>query len=191
MSNNHFYKLLFNTQEKKLSTIIDQEITRVPYDIFRRCSKIELSTAKSISTSTLKTKDVEKMGDYIENSIDWPICSTKMANILISLCTDAIEIIDAPKIIDLKGKEHHDAKAFNVLPSPKCIDLDRSNVVYSADGKIRGIYDIAISANHEIDPDTHIFRPREWPSTIIISKQLAQAFTAAKLSGLAYEPIDS
>jgi hypothetical protein len=190
MSNHEYYRLIFNSEDKKLSTIIDQDIVDTPYDIFSRGEKIEQKFVDNIRLSTLTTKSIYNLGDYIQNSLGWPICSQKMASLIESVCQNSVEIIGAPKIVDKKGEAIDDLKVINIFPKPSCIDLNQSNVAYASDGRIRGIYDLSFLRKNQITPDLHIFRPCEWLTPIIITRLLAKTLSDNKLSGVAFWPID-
>jgi hypothetical protein len=181
------YILLFDTADRSLSTVIDQDI-HAPYDVLRRCAPLDQSLRDAIRSSTMTTKDLAKLGDYIENAIDWPICSTSFASVLQIICKDSVEIVAGPKLVNSQGSERGNIKAFNVLQSPSCVDIQNSTVAYASDGRIRNIYDLRVLW-HEVPRGVQAFRPKEYPATIIITKSLAEALTEHKVSGVAFLPI--
>jgi hypothetical protein len=184
-----FYELLFNTNDKKLSTIIDQDIVETPYDLFRRCEPLEQIFKDGLRASTMTTSNASRLGDYVENSIDWPLCSPRFATLLRELGPDVLEIVDGPNLVCLGGSEARATEVFNLLQCPPCIDLKKSNVAYASDGRIRGVYEIVISRHHAIPENLHIFRPKEWLAAILVSRALAQRLTKQKITGVAFAPV--
>lgn len=189
MNLTEYYALLFDSCDKKLSTIIDQEIIDTPYDIFQRCAPIDSNARIGLRESSFQTKNVAKLGDYIENAIDWPLCSARFAKLIYSLCPDAVELIDAPRIYDSSGRVELGAKVINILVSHPCLDIEKSTIVRRPNGQIRSVYEKFLRPNHGIPEGTHIFRPTEWPPAILISGQMAKWLCEAKVTGITYEPI--
>ncbi len=185
--NTKFFEMIFKS-DKKLATVIDQDINGVPYDAFRKCAPLSDEIRSNIQQCSFKTTNVEKLGDFIENSIDWPLCSARLIDLIQEFNGAAVEVVGAPPLIDQKGQESRAQFLFNPLLSVPCIDLKKSNVAYSNDGSIRGIYDIALDGAAVIPPGAHIFRPAEWSAILLVTEAMAKAMTAQKFSGITFQP---
>jgi hypothetical protein len=183
------YQLLFDTGNRRLSTIIDQDISGVPYSAFRQCRPLPADAKKQLANCRLYTRDIDQLGDYIQNSFGWPLCSTAFADCVGSLAGDGVEVVAAPPLIDKKKRTADDRLLLNPLACLPCIDLGRSRVSRDQDGQIVGIYEVAFDSARLLPPSAHLFRAAEWMFPLFVSHALAQAMTRRGLTGMAFLPI--
>jgi hypothetical protein len=125
--------------------------------------------------------------DYVANPISWPICSERMTAFLVKRSPDCIQLIDAP-LFDARTNEHVNGyKIINVIKLIPCLDLDKSQYKSwdESTGTVQNLSYRVIKAD-QIPQNTHIFRIKEYFSSVYFSDELAHDFDCQGLSGFAF-----
>jgi hypothetical protein len=186
-----YYRLVIDTDLKGVITIEDYDIGDDEFDHMQMWQGEKLpadyaSTAQTVVR--LYAQATRKSVDYMNNPLTWPLCSSKMVELLLAQCPEDIELFDSP-IIDIKSKQVIPGyKVVNLTRKYDCIDLGKSNVAYSRakPREIRYIQDYHFKSS-AIPHDAHLFRCLHDVSGVFMSAQLASAMSKAGISGVAYQ----
>lgn len=125
--------------------------------------------------------------DYNPTAFSAIVVSRRLADAIEAIAPNDIQRIPA-------AIEGHTGEweVLNILTCVDCIDHDRSIIQYypanhpTRPGKPRGVVRLIL------DPtdigDKHIFHPKDWPVSVVISDILKAVFESSSISGIEYIP---
>jgi hypothetical protein len=118
-----------------------------------------------------------------------PLFSERLLNILYAKGVDNIQVYDAAVIDVRNGQIHKNYKAVNIVGLVSCANLDASTYIEGSGPPL--MYFDHLVINKESCTNLKIFRLGESASTIIVSKDIADAIMDSKLTGIRLLEIES
>jgi hypothetical protein len=128
-----------------------------------------------------------KRVDFVGNPLGWPIVSPAMLKVFDEFGNSAIQVLRFTAV-DSSGKPVlSDYRVMNVLAClEEVIDLERSVTSHQRIGTEDAFNVISPVFRAERIPEaTHVFRPKQSLSMLVISEELAEAVVSADLVGYA------
>jgi hypothetical protein len=131
--------------------------------------------------------------DFVANPISWPICSSRMADVIERWAANDVQFFDAPLYDSRSKKPIRGYKIVNITRRIECLDLTKTTVAYSkkTKGRLSFVGNPMFIREIAVPPSVHIFRVSEWSSTKIVSDELAEDLVKNKFTGFAFLPCKS
>lgn len=178
----NYHCLTFDSTRKDLLSVVDYEMGDFKLTNFWG-GKQNISLSDSVQ---LFIDSTGNSPDLMGNPVSWLICSEKLISLISSVTSDGFEIYDAPLFDSKTKKTVAGYSILNVYKKIPCLDLEKSSVDWSSDHKeITAVYE-HVFCKDKIPEDCHIFRPSEWPFSVVLSDKLAKSFIGKDLTGVAF-----
>ncbi|MCK4608548.1 MAG: hypothetical protein KAT71_03625 [Gammaproteobacteria bacterium] len=184
-----YFKLVFNYKQfgdTCLSARDDLEADK--YDL-EKGAAIE-NWPKTFQLYYNSKKDGEEFTDYQNNTLDWFLVSNKLKNIISSLQTKNIQFLPINIFDVANGKIRIDYNVTNICNILENVFDFENTIFYGEQPKKKdAIYPppkFYALKSKMIDKNIHIFKIREFPWSIFVSKEFKTLVTKNKLTGCAF-----
>ena len=124
--------------------------------------------------------------DYLPNPLSLPIVSGRFLRLIEARAERDVDIqvIEAPLIAEGTGRPISNFYVLNLLKHINCMNIEASDVVMD-EGVVDAVFQYVFDVS-KIPEDLHIFRPREYPYSIVLSDELARDLEDKNLSGISF-----
>lgn len=177
-----FHLLAYDTSRSGLEGVCKYDVDEFDTGIFRECRRFEGPLPPSVRLWVSRGAPT----DSLANALGWPVFSDRLIGLIGDFAARDIQPIEVP-IFYVDSQEHVlGYRLVNILRSLSAVDLSAS-VTSNMTVLGKDILNVMKFAfRHDAIPeDIHIFRPKESPSRIVISDELAQAMVG-KIVGVAF-----